>query len=78
MEKVTRSLGGEVTFFFYRINTLFTMKRLLTTLFAALCLLSATAQTATEKRIIQLAKSDNQTMHHLDVLVNRIGGRPTG
>ena len=29
-------------------------------------------------RIIEIAKTDNQTMHHLDVLVNRIGGRPIG
>ncbi len=30
------------------------------------------------QRIIEIGKSDNQTMHHLDVLVNRIGGRPIG
>lgn len=29
-------------------------------------------------KIIQLAANDNQTMRHLDVLVNRIGGRPIG
>ena len=29
-------------------------------------------------KIIEIAKTDNQTMHHLDVLVNRIGGRPIG
>ena len=29
-------------------------------------------------RIIESAKKDNQTMNHLDVLVNRIGGRPIG
>jgi len=28
--------------------------------------------------IIERAKTDNQTMHHLDVLSNRIGGRPVG
>ncbi|MDR0794625.1 MAG: M20/M25/M40 family metallo-hydrolase, partial [Tannerella sp.] len=28
--------------------------------------------------IIERAKTDNQTMHHLDVLTNRIGGRPIG
>lgn len=29
-------------------------------------------------KIIQLGKTDNQTMNHLDVLCNRIGGRPIG
>lgn len=29
-------------------------------------------------RIIEIAKTDNQTMEHLDVLCNRIGGRPIG
>ncbi|HUI32743.1 MAG TPA: hypothetical protein VLY84_03925, partial [Dysgonamonadaceae bacterium] len=30
------------------------------------------------QRIIEIGKTDNQTMHHLDVLTNRIGGRPVG
>ena len=30
------------------------------------------------KNIIEAAKTDNQTMHHLDVLANRIGGRLIG
>ena len=29
-------------------------------------------------KIIEIAKTDNQTMYHLDVLTNRIGGRPIG
>jgi len=29
-------------------------------------------------KIIEIAKTDNQTMEHLDVLANRIGGRPIG
>ena len=30
-------------------------------------------------KIIEIAKKDNQTtMHRLDVLINRIGGRPIG
>ncbi|MDR2586049.1 MAG: M20/M25/M40 family metallo-hydrolase [Prevotellaceae bacterium] len=29
-------------------------------------------------KIIKIAQSDNQTMNHLDVLTNRIGGRPIG
>ncbi|KAF0143021.1 MAG: aminopeptidase [Stygiobacter sp.] len=30
------------------------------------------------KRIIEIGKTDNQTMRHLDILCNRIGGRPIG
>ncbi len=30
------------------------------------------------EKIISIGKSDNQTMDHLDVLCNRIGGRPVG
>jgi hypothetical protein len=30
------------------------------------------------QKIIEIGKSDNQTMDHLDVLCNRIGGRPIG
>lgn len=33
---------------------------------------------AVVKRIIEIGKTDNQTMHHLDVLSNRIGGRVIG
>ena len=29
-------------------------------------------------QIIEISKTDNQTMNHLDVLANRIGGRPIG
>lgn len=29
-------------------------------------------------RIIELGKTDNRTMHHLDVIANRFGGRPVG
>jgi len=29
-------------------------------------------------KIIEIGKTDNQTMQHLDVLCNRIGGRPIG
>jgi hypothetical protein len=29
-------------------------------------------------KIIEIAKADNRTMNHLDVLTNRIGGRPIG
>jgi len=30
------------------------------------------------KKIIELGRNDNQTMQHLDILSNRIGGRPIG
>jgi len=30
------------------------------------------------KKIIEIGKTDNQTMRHLDILCNRIGGRPIG
>jgi len=30
------------------------------------------------RQIIEIGKTDNQTMHHLDVLCNRFGGRPIG
>ena len=29
-------------------------------------------------KIIEIGKTDNQTMHHLDILTNRIGGRLIG
>jgi len=30
------------------------------------------------KKILEIGKTDNQTMRHLDILCNRIGGRPVG
>lgn len=30
------------------------------------------------ERIIEIGKTDNQTMHHLDILCNRFGGRLVG
>lgn len=36
------------------------------------------SQNAVVDKVVSLAKIDNQTMHHLDVLTNRIGGRPIG
>ncbi|MBO5710300.1 MAG: peptidase M28, partial [Rikenellaceae bacterium] len=55
------------------------MKRIL---FAcvALCCMTATAvaqKNATQK-IIEMGRTDNQVMEHLDVLCNRIGGRVIG
>lgn len=36
------------------------------------------AQDAVTKKIIEISKSDNRTMQHLDILANRIGGRLSG
>ena len=36
------------------------------------------AQKDVVKKIIEIGKTDNQTMQHLDVLCNRFGGRPIG
>jgi carboxypeptidase Q len=30
------------------------------------------------QKIIEIGKTDNQSMHHLDILTNRFGGRPIG
>jgi hypothetical protein len=40
--------------------------------------LPAVAQNKVSKKIMEIGKTDNQTMLHLDVLTNRIGGRPIG
>ena len=41
--------------------------------------LGTLAQTdSTVQRIIEIGKTDNRTMDHLDVLCNRFGGRPIG
>ena len=56
------------------------MRKIIISLFmaVALCAGHANAQTAAVKKIIETAKTDNQTMHHLDVLSNRFGGRLVG
>lgn len=54
------------------------MKQLFTTLTLLLLAAGAMAQPNTARRIVEIGTTDNQTMHHLDILVNRIGGRPTG
>ena len=41
-------------------------------------LMFSVAQDATVKQIIDMGRADNQVMDHLDVLSNRIGGRPVG
>src|SRR5664280_1525930 len=52
-------------------------------LYSFLCLYFAFATVAGQQskvvdRIIELGKTDNRTMHHLDVHTNRFGGRITG
>ena len=55
------------------------MKRLRLFLIVILLLpCGATAQNAAVKKIQQMAREDNRTMQHLDILCNRIGGRPIG
>ncbi|MBQ8443081.1 MAG: M20/M25/M40 family metallo-hydrolase [Bacteroides sp.] len=56
------------------------MKRLFMAVIVAatLCTGHAFAQSAAVKKIIETAKVDNQTMHHLDILSNRFGGRLVG
>ncbi|MBR0393784.1 MAG: hypothetical protein IIX04_01600 [Alistipes sp.] len=36
------------------------------------------AQSAAVKKIMEMAREDNRTMQHLDILCNRFGGRPVG
>ena len=47
---------------------------------AAITLGSATcfAQPAAVRKIIETGKADNRTMHHLDIITNRFGGRLIG
>ncbi len=40
--------------------------------------LNLNAQDAVTKKVIEVGKTDNQTMKHLDILTNRIGGRLSG
>ncbi len=56
------------------------MKKLLLLLiaFTFAANISAIAQSAAIKQIQKMALEDNRTMQHLDILCNRIGGRPTG
>ena len=35
-------------------------------------------QSAAVKKIMEMAREDNRTMQHLDILCNRFGGRPIG
>ncbi len=46
--------------------------------FCLLTTVTAFAQKDIVNKIIEIGKTDNQTMKHLDVLCNRFGGRPIG
>lgn len=50
--------------------------------FCCLCAILTTfqpaAQDAATKKIIEIGQTDNQTMHHIDILTNRFGGRLVG
>ncbi len=56
------------------------MKRTLLACIALACLSfnQVTAQDAAVKKIIETGQTDNRTMHHLDILTNRFGGRLVG
>ena len=43
-----------------------------------LSVISISAQNNVSRRIMEIGKTDNRTMEHLDILTNRIGGRPIG
>lgn len=56
------------------------MKKVLLLLF--ICIYAAStpsfAQDDVVEKIIKMGQTDNQVMHHLDILTNRFGGRPIG
>lgn len=56
------------------------MKKILLILFICTCAVSqsAFAQDDVIEKIIKMGQTDNQVMHHLDILTNRFGGRPVG
>lgn len=55
------------------------MKRFSILILTLLALISsASAQNSAVSKIQQMAREDNRTMQHLDILCNRIGGRPAG
>jgi len=55
------------------------MMRILLPLIILLVSISSFSQTEpVVDRIIEIGKTDNQTMEHLDILCNRFGGRPIG
>lgn len=55
-----------------------TLSFLLLAFFFTFTLVLYAQQDTVIQKIIQIGKTDNQTMHHLDILANRIGGRLVG
>ena len=54
------------------------MKRLFLTLLLLSFGITLQAQHKVYRELQRIAREDNRTMHHLDILCNRIGGRVTG
>ena len=54
------------------------MKKLLFGILLIMVANSVFAQNKVSKRIMEIGKTDNRTMEHLDILTNRIGGRVIG
>lgn len=52
--------------------------RKISLLLAILLASTAFAQNKVTNKIMEMGKSDNRTMEHLDILTNRFGGRPIG
>ena len=59
-------LTGQFRFFAFSCILLLTM------------LITVSAGNKVSQRIMEIGRTDNRTMQHLDVLANRIGGRPIG
>lgn len=55
-------------------------KSFLTSMVIVCCVLTMhlSAQESAVRKIIEMGQTDNQTMHHLDILTNRFGGRLVG
>jgi carboxypeptidase Q len=55
------------------------MKRVLLMPVLLICtMITISAQDKVVKKVLELGKSNNTTMNHIDILANRIGGRPIG
>ncbi len=55
-----------------------TINRNLFFLLAFFAVISVNAQNKVSQKIMEMGRNDNRTMEHLDILANRIGGRPIG
>ena len=63
--------------YFFKTLRMYTIKRICFLVLFAVSL-PVGSQNKVSKRIMEIGRTDNRTMQHLDVLVNRIGGRPIG